>query len=140
MIRAAGDTRVRLQRLVDEASGEVRLYGHSSGRAAKARGIAQRFSTPYEKVLMRIGRLRQRESRVARYDDIRLEKDETTGNAKTLQWSRSVPAKDTLPGVYCLRTNHSAGDDATLWHTYTLPTDLEAGFRSLNSELGLRPV
>jgi hypothetical protein len=38
----------------------------------------------YEKLLTRIGRLRQRYSRVARYYDIRLEKDEASGNVKAL--------------------------------------------------------
>ena len=44
------------------------------------------------------------------------------------------------PGVYCLRTNRSEWDEAQLWRTYTLLTDLEAVFRSLKSELGMRPV
>ena len=94
VIRDEGATRIRAQRVVDEDSGEVRLYCHSTGREAKERGIAQRFSTRleaelnylaeglhlprrvkhYDKVLTRIGRLRQRYSRVARYYDIRLEK------------------------------------------------------------------
>jgi transposase len=160
LIREEGSTRIRVQRLVDEASGEVRLYCHSTGREAKEQGIARRFSTRleaelqhlaeglhqrrrvknYEKVLTRIGRLRQRYSRVARYYDIRVEKDEASGNAKTLQWTRITPPEDTLPGVYCLRTNQAQWDEATLWHTYTLLTDLEAVFRSLKSELGLRPI
>ena len=87
LIRAEGDTQIRAQRVVDEVSGEVRLYCHSTGRDAKERGIERRFSTRleaelqylaeglhlpgrvkrYEKVLTRIGRLRQRYSRVARY-------------------------------------------------------------------------
>ena len=48
--------------------------------------------------------------------------------------------KETLPGVYCLRTNQTQWDDETLWRTYTMLTDLEAVFRSLKSELGLRPI
>ena len=55
-------------------------------------------------------------------------------------WSRIVPTEDTLPGVYCLRTNQTDWDEATLWQTYTMLTDLEAVFRSLKSEFGLRPV
>jgi len=160
LIREEGATRIRAQRVVDEASGEVRLYCHSIGREAKERGIEQRFSTRleadlkylaeglqiprrvkgYDQVQTRIGRLRQRYSRVIRYYDIRLEKDEASGNAKSLCWSRVVPTEDTLPGVYCLRTNQSDWDEATLWQTYTMLTDLEAVFRSLKSELGLRPV
>ena len=92
---------MRVQRVVDESSGEVRLYCHSSAREDKERGIAERFCArleaelnalaeglhqprrvkDYEKVVVRIGRLRQRYARVARYYDIQLEKDETTGRA-----------------------------------------------------------
>ena len=46
----------------------------------------------------------------------------------------------THPGVYCLRSNETTWDAAKLWHTYTMLTDLEAVFRGLKSELGLRPV
>jgi hypothetical protein len=49
----------------------------------------------------------------------------------------SIP---THPGVYCLRSNETAWDARTLWHTYNVLIDLEAVFRGLKSELGLRPV
>ncbi|MBP8291044.1 MAG: IS1634 family transposase [Chromatiaceae bacterium] len=160
LIREEGDTQIHAQRVVDEVTGEVRLYCHSTGREAKERGIEQRFSTRleadlqylaeglvlprrvknYDKVLTRIGRLRQRHSRVARYYDIRLEKDEASGKATALVWTRIIPTEDTLPGVYCLRTNQADWDESTLWNTYTMLTDLEAVFRSLKSELGLRPL
>ena len=42
-----------------------------------------------------------------------------------------------------LRTNASPLvdlDDATLWRTYTMLTQLESVFRSLKTDLGLRPV
>jgi len=89
---------------------------------------------------VRIGRLRQRYARVARYYDIQLEKDETTGRTTALHWQRLVPTEDLLPGVYCLRTDRTEWNESTLWQTYTMLTDLEAVFRSLKSELGLRPV
>ena len=46
----------------------------------------------------------------------------------------------THPGVYCLRSNQTDWDETTLWRTYFTLTDLEAAFRSLKSELGLRPI
>ena len=46
----------------------------------------------------------------------------------------------THPGVYCLRSNETNWDEERLWRTYTMLTDLESVFRSLKSELGLRPV
>jgi transposase len=160
VVREQADLRISVQRVHEEATGEVRLYCHSTAREGKERGIAERFSTAleaalndlaeglhqprrvkdYEKVLVRIGRLRQRYARVSRYYDIRLEKDEASGRATALHWERSVPIEDTLPGVYCLRTNHTDWDESTLWQTYTMLTEIEAVFRSLKSELGLRPV
>ncbi len=46
----------------------------------------------------------------------------------------------TDPGVYCLRSNVLDWDEEKMWRTYMMLTDLEAVFRSLKSELGLRPI
>ena len=160
LIKEEKGVRIRVQREVDQATGEVRLYCHSSRREEKDRAIQRRFSERleadlqhlaeglsikgrmknYEKVLTRIGRLRQRYSRAARYYEIEVDRDEHSANATAVRWSRITAEDDTYPGVYCLRTNQTQWDDETLWHTYTMLTDLEAVFRSLKSELGLRPV
>ncbi len=44
------------------------------------------------------------------------------------------------PGVYCLRSNLTDWDAQRLWRTYATLTDLEAVFRFLKTELGLRPI
>jgi len=44
------------------------------------------------------------------------------------------------PGVYCLRTTLVDQDNATLWRTCIMLTELESVFRSLKTDLGLRPV
>jgi hypothetical protein len=46
----------------------------------------------------------------------------------------------THPRVYGLRTNELTWDSEQLWRTYVMLTDMEAVFRSLKSELDLRPV
>ena len=46
----------------------------------------------------------------------------------------------THPGVYCLRSSETDWDEDALWRTYTTLTDVEAVFRALKSELGLRPI
>ena len=43
-------------------------------------------------------------------------------------------------GVYCLRSNETSWTPEQMWRTYVMLTDLEAVFRSLKSELGLRPI
>lgn len=152
--------RIQAQRVVDPETGEVHLYCHSSAREKKEHAIqtlaTQRFEAAlkqlaeglhkkrtlkrYDKILERLGRLRQKYARVAQYYDITVTEEPTSGNAGAIEWQRTQAIEDTLPGVYCLRTNHDQWDEATLWRTYTMLTDLEAVFRCLKSELGLRPV
>ena len=43
-------------------------------------------------------------------------------------------------GHYLLRSNLTGGDPAVLWARYVQRTQIEAVFRSLKSELGVRPV
>jgi transposase len=73
---------------------------------------------------------------------ITLTPDETGTKVSALTWEKT-PVSGTMvthPGVYCLRSNETSWDETTLWQTYTMLTDLEAVFRSLKSELGLRPI
>jgi len=159
-VKDDGERRVEVQRVVNEDTGEVELYCHSSQRENKERGMdtlfSERFEAAltklheglgkkrnikrYDKVLERIGRVKQKYARAARYYEITVEHDEASGNATAICWTRITPTDDTYPGVYCLRTNHDTWDESTLWHTYTMLTELEAVFRSLKSELGLRPI
>jgi len=48
--------------------------------------------------------------------------------------------KDRHCGVYCLRSNMPDWSEEQLWTTYVMLTEIEATFRSLKTELGLRPV
>jgi len=153
---------VKVQKVIDEETGETLLYCHSSQREKKERAIGNRFTTRfeealqhlhdglsikrrvkrYDKVIEKIGRLKQKFSKAAKLYTVTVTKDEKSGNAGKITWQRN-PAPDTTdtyPGVYCLRTSQTDWDESTLWKTYTMLTDLEAVFRSLKSELGLRPV
>ena len=152
---------VRIQRVVNTETGEVELHCHSQAREQKEQAMQDRFSERfesalqslsdglskkgttkrYDKILERIGRLKEKYRRAAQHYDIQVEHDEQSGKATALHWKRKEKAhtQATHPGVYCLRTNLSEWDETTLWNTYTMLTDLEAVFRSLKSELGLRP-
>ena len=153
---------VHLQRAASRADGEVRLHCHSPERAEKENAILERFSKRFEEALAslseglarprtvkrldkvheRVGRLKARHGRVARHYDVEVVADPAGERALAVHWTRR-PAEGSMathPGVYCLRTNVADRDDAALWRTYTTLTDLEAVFRSLKSELGLRPI
>jgi len=153
---------VRVQKVFDEETQETLLYCHSTRREEKDQAISNRFNERFEealiklnnglhkkrclkkyvKVMEKIGRLRQKYSRVSRQYTITVEKDDTSGNATKVAWQQMAKPNttDTYPGVYCLRTSHAEWDESVLWKTYTMLTDLEAVFRSLKSELGLRPI
>ena len=95
-----------------------------------------------DRVVERVGRLRQRRQRVNRFYDVDVVTDEAGERAVAVRWGKRLGEVGlaTHPGVYSLRTNETDRDPERLWRTYTRLTDIEAVFRSLKSELGLRPV
>ena len=95
-----------------------------------------------DKLQERLGKLKARSHGVSQHYTITLETDEKGKKVTGIQWEKSLKAGSmaTHPGVYCLRSNELDWNEEKLWRTYTLLTDLESVFRSLKSELGLRPV
>lgn len=158
----ASEEIVRMQRVVSEDGSEVRLYCHSEQRQDKESAMSKRFIERFEKGVAalaagltkprcekkidklweRIGRLKEQSHGIGQHYKILLIPDESGKKAVSLTWEKTPVdgTQLTHPGVYCLRTNETTWDESTLWHTYTMLTDLEAVFRCLKSELGLRPV
>lgn len=161
-ITTSSEKMIRIQRVLSEDGKELRLYCHSDERQDKENAITNRFTEIFEsslekiatalqssrgekqrdKILQRIGRLQEKSRGIAQHYRIEVTPDETGNKAVSLSWEKLPIAGTVLthPGVYCLRTNELGWDEATLWRTYTMLTDLEAVFRSLQSELGLRPI
>jgi transposase len=158
----ASNETIRLQRVLSEDGTEVRLYCHSQGRETKEIAISTRFATRFEAGLeklaaglskprgqtkladiqQRIGRLKEKSRGASQHYAIIVTPDETGDKAASITWTKTPVEGSMLthPGVYCLRSNETTWDAEKLWHTYTMLTDLEAVFRGLKSELGLRPV
>ena len=161
-LNTASGERLHLQKTLSEDGTEARLYCYSERRADKETGIQQRFSQRFEAELdkiaagldkprttkrldrlwERIGRLQARSRGIGQHYTIELVPDATGTQATALHYQRKPVEGSpvTHPGVYCLRSSETDWDAETLWRTYTMLTDLEAVFRSLKSELGLRPV
>lgn len=93
----------------------------------------------YEKILERLGRLKEKHKRISKYYQVTVNHDEAKELATSIVFQHSRDESNT-PGVYCLRTNKKNLDEKTFWQTYTMLTELEAAFRCLKSELGFRPV
>ena len=88
----------------------------------------------------RIGRLKAQSRGVAQHYAVELDTDETGQRATAVRFIRRPLAGSmmTHPGGVPAQQSNRLGP--TLWRTYFTLTDLEAVFRSLKSELGLRPI
>lgn len=161
LYNASGE-RLQLQKTLSEDGQEVRLYCHSESRAKKEIAINERFAKRFEaeldkiaaglsrprttkrleKVWERLGRLKAKSRGMGSHYEIDLVADEKGEQAVALNYRRRPLEHSafTHPGVYCLRSSEADWDEEKLWRTYIMLTDLEAVFRSLKSELGLRPV
>lgn len=161
-ITAAGGERIRLQKLLSPDASEVRLYCHSPGREQKEIAITARLTQRFEqglakiahalttvrgekrlsKITERIGRLKQQCFGIGQHYRIDYQTDAKGTKLTALSWTKHILPGSQLsdPGVYCLRSNETTWSAEQLWRTYVMLTDLEAVFRSLKSELGLRPI
>ncbi len=106
-------------------------------------GLSRKGTTRrVEKVWPRIGRLQARHPSAAPHYAIDVQADDRGRNATAVAWKRQPleGSGATHPGVHGLRTSSVGWDAGRLWRTCVTPTDLEAVFRSLKSELGPRPI
>ena len=153
---------VKAMKVVNEETGEIELFIHSVAREAKEEAMQKRVQTlfidklqylkdglalkrrtkKYTKVLETIGRLKEKYPLISQYYSTIVTKDPDSDNAIDISWSekKTLDNKSAINGIYCLRTNNKTMDEKTLWKTYTTLTDLESVFKSLKSELGLRPI
>ena len=161
-VQTAGRQQIQVQQVAAEDGAEVRLYCHSPTREDKEQAMLKKAVTRFEKRLQelheglsrprthkkietiwkRIGRLKATSSGAGQHYHIEVEADQSGTKATAIRWEQRPVAgsKLTHPGVYCLRSNQTDWSAETMWRTYIMLTDLEAVFRSLKSELGLRPI
>jgi hypothetical protein len=108
-----------------------------------AAGLAkQRGTKDAGKIRERIGRLKERYARAAQHYAIEFATGKAGKKVTAITWSKNPKpgSAATHPGVYCLRTTLTEPDGAALWRIYSMLTTLESVFRSLKTDLGLRPV
>jgi transposase len=137
--------------------GELYVLAKSAGRRAKEQAIRRRKlvrllwklrdlrrkSPTRDQLLLRIGAARKEAGRAFGFVRILLPKE---GEAVTRQTFTFQLDKDKLQkaelrdGHYLLRSNLTGEEAAVLWELYLQLTQIEAAFRTLKSELGLRPI
>jgi transposase len=160
LITVKQDRQNRVEVELIDRDGERILFCKSKLKAAKEQSMKQRFqqhfeqdiklvasalhkkygTKNYDKVMQKIGRLKQKYSRIAAYYQIDVKKQGR--NAVDLSWKQihQQRAEERFSGSYFLRTSRTDLDEKQIWSIYTMLTNLEDAFRSLKSELELRPI
>ena len=140
---------------------ELRVYVLSEGRQLTAESILKRHRERFEgalqalheglskprcmkqleKVQRKVGRLVEQHRKVSAQYSVEVVAGEQ-GKAAAVHCSRKQQhaAADAAAGAYLLRTSHVEWDAGRVLRTYWELTEVEATFRSLKSELGLRPI
>lgn len=140
-----------------QQDGETYVLAKSEGRQSKERAMrrkrlarllwklrAMRHSLPTrDQLLMRIGAARSEAGRAFAFVTIHLPQARSPVTRESFHFhldKSKLREAELRDGHYLLRSNLTGGDPAVLWTRYVQLTQIEAVFRSLKSELGIRPV
>jgi transposase len=140
-----------------EHEGELYVLARSEGRQAKENAIRRkrlvrllrklrtmRRSLPKrDQLLLRIGAARKEAGRAFGFVKIRLPLKDEAVTRKTFSFQvdkDKLKVAEERDGHYLLRSNLTREDPAVLWTRYVQLTQIEGVFRSLKSELGVRPI
>ena len=138
---------------------ETYILCRTAGRKEKEKAIRSRFATKIEKALgglekriaegklkdrfkmeRNLGRIQATHPQVADLYDMTVEE---TKQGTRLVWRQKPEQQQWLEareGAYLLRANLTADSAAELWKKYIQLTEVEAAFRTLKSELAIRPL
>jgi len=140
-----------------EHEGELYVLAKSQGRQKKEVAIRRkrlarllrklrvmRKSLPKrDQLLLRIGAAKKEAGRAFGFVKIRLPKKDEAVTRATFSFETDkakLNAAQQRDGHYLLRSNLTGEDPAVLWTRYVQLTQIESVFRSLKSELGIRPI
>jgi transposase len=157
-IKQEKDCTIRAKKIEHDEG--ILVYCESSGRAQKEASMKSLFQKYYEaglqniaasltkkkgtkrygKIMERLGRLRQKYPTVARYYRVDVQSDGDKVKGFTWEIDREEELQARFSGSYYLRSSRSDLDEKELWSLYMMLNRVEDSFRSLKSELGLRPV
>lgn len=140
-----------------EHEGELYVLAKSRGRQAKENAMrrkrlarllrklrAMRKSLPKrDQLLLRIGAARKEAGRAFGFVKIQLPPAGQAVTHETFSFEvdkAKLKAAEQRDGHYLLRSNLTGEDPAVLWTRYVQLTQIESVFRSLKSELSIRPI
>jgi transposase len=137
--------------------GELYVLARSEGRQAKEKAIRRkrlarllrklrvmRRSLPKrDQLLLRIGAAKKEAGRAFGFVTLRVPKTDQEVTRQTFTFAtdkEKLRRAEQHDGHYLLRSNLTGEDPAVLWERYVQLTQIEAAFKTMKSELGLRPI
>ncbi len=94
----------------------------------------------FDKVMERVNRLIEKHKRISQYYHIEVQRKGRLATAITWEKINQHRADERFAGIYYLRTSRLDLSEQDIWSLYIMLTNLEDAFRSLKSELNLRPI
>ena len=121
-----------LQKCIDRLENELQKIANG---LSKKGGIKN-----YDKIQQKVGRIKEKYSKVANQFNISIIGDETKDKVTSIIWTHHPEKISKAPGIYCIRTNQTQLNNEEIWNTYRMLNDIEDAFRTLKTDLGLRPI
>lgn len=154
---------LRLKKVKTETKTDYFLEVSSIAKRQKEAGMKSRFDERFEallenikksiaskggvkkadKVNERIGRAKQKYPSAHVYYNIKTTVNANTQNVTSITWTKNTlknEIKEDGLGVYFLRTNIDVCDEINIWVIYNTIREIESVFRSLKTDLDLRPI
>ncbi|WP_449495064.1 IS1634 family transposase [Belliella filtrata] len=154
---------IRLRSVSTEKNTDYYLEVKSPSKEKKEEGMKLQFENRFEQELQkihnalhskggikkadrvhqRIGRAKEKYPSVQGYYDITVSSDAKTGIATEITWEKDTERhreKNESLGVYFLRTNLNVEEEYVVWNIYNTIREIENAFRTLKTDLDLRPI
>ena len=154
---------IRLKSIVSPKNTDYYLEVKSPAKEKKEEGMKLQFEQRFEeelqkihtsihskggvkkpdKVHQRIGRAKEKYPSVQQYYTIEVAEDEKTKTVTGITWRKDENKHDDKTeslGIYFLRTNLNTKDEVIVWNIYNTIREIENVFRTLKTDLNLRPV
>jgi transposase len=94
----------------------------------------------YDKVVERVNRLLEKHKRVSQYYRVEVKKQGRLAASISWEKIKQDQEEERFSGAYYLRTSRIDLNEQEVWSLFTMLANIEDAFRSLKSELKLRPV
>lgn len=153
------NNKIHLQQIEKPGCTDRYMYIRSEKKAIKEASMEAHYSKRFEeeldnlakaihtkggtktitKVHERLGRIKERYPAANKHYKVVVEEENKIATLVT--YSRNpLPKPKETQGVYFLRTSVKENDEKTMWTIYNTLTEVEATFRTLKTDLNLRPV